>query len=74
MSNTVPSRAEGPVMPRSDERPHPEVDWAAIEREPEFQELVQRFDAVDGRAGLEQPEQILRCAERLALPVGLEIL
>ena len=42
MSNTVPPRAEGPVTPRSDERPHPEVDWEAIEQEPEFRELVQR--------------------------------
>ena len=35
-----PLQPREPVLPRSDERPHPEIDWAAIEREPEFQELV----------------------------------
>jgi uncharacterized membrane protein (DUF485 family) len=25
-----------------DDRPHPEVDWEAVERRPEFQELVRR--------------------------------
>jgi uncharacterized membrane protein (DUF485 family) len=42
MSDTLPPRGEGPVLPRSDERPHPEIDWSMIEREPEFQELVHR--------------------------------
>jgi uncharacterized membrane protein (DUF485 family) len=40
MSDPLQPRGQGPALPRSDERPHPEVDWAAIEREPEFQELV----------------------------------
>ena len=31
-----------PHAARTEDRSHPEIDWAAIEREPEFQELVRR--------------------------------
>jgi uncharacterized membrane protein (DUF485 family) len=42
MPDTLPPRGEVPVVPRSADRPHPEIDWSAIARSPEFQELVRR--------------------------------
>ena len=38
MSDELPPGDPGSVTPR----PHPEIDWSAIERDPEFQELVHR--------------------------------
>jgi uncharacterized membrane protein (DUF485 family) len=29
-------------VPRTDDRPHPTIDWEAIERSPEFRELARR--------------------------------
>jgi uncharacterized membrane protein (DUF485 family) len=42
MSETLPPRGEPPVVPRPSDPPHPQIDWSAIAREPEFQELVHR--------------------------------
>jgi uncharacterized membrane protein (DUF485 family) len=42
MSEAFPPRDQEPAAPRSTDRPQPDVDWSAIEREPEFQELVRR--------------------------------
>jgi uncharacterized membrane protein (DUF485 family) len=42
MSEAAPPRGPRPVVRRSPEQPQPEIDWSAIERTPEFQELVRR--------------------------------
>jgi uncharacterized membrane protein (DUF485 family) len=42
MSEAPPPRGEEPAAPRSADRPHPEIDWGAIERDPDFVELVRR--------------------------------
>jgi uncharacterized membrane protein (DUF485 family) len=42
MSDELPFGDQRPLTPRLADRPHPEIDWAAIEREADFQELVRR--------------------------------
>ncbi len=42
MSDALPPGDPRPVAPQSAERPHPEINWSAIERDPDFQELVRR--------------------------------
>lgn len=42
MSDELPPGDRRPVAPRPADRPHAEIDWPAIERSPEFQELVHR--------------------------------
>jgi uncharacterized membrane protein (DUF485 family) len=42
MSDELPPGDRRPVAPRPADRPHAEIDWSAIERSPEFQELVHR--------------------------------
>jgi uncharacterized membrane protein (DUF485 family) len=41
MPEALPPR-RSTTAPRSADRPQPEIDWFAVEREPEFQELVRR--------------------------------
>jgi uncharacterized membrane protein (DUF485 family) len=43
MSDELPPGDQRPVAPlQPADRPHAEIDWSAIERAPEFQELVHR--------------------------------
>ncbi|HWH92487.1 MAG TPA: DUF485 domain-containing protein [Baekduia sp.] len=42
MSDDLPPADQRPVAPRLADRPQPEIDWSAIERDPDFQELVRR--------------------------------
>jgi uncharacterized membrane protein (DUF485 family) len=42
MSDALPPGDPRPAVPQSAERPHPEINWSAIERDPDFQELVRR--------------------------------
>jgi uncharacterized membrane protein (DUF485 family) len=43
MSEELPPGDQRPVVPpQAADRPHAEIDWTAIERAPEFQELVHR--------------------------------
>jgi uncharacterized membrane protein (DUF485 family) len=41
MSEALPPRDQS-TAPRSADRPHLEIDWRAIERDPDFHELVRR--------------------------------
>jgi uncharacterized membrane protein (DUF485 family) len=42
MSEELPPRDQRSAAVTAADRPHPEIDWLAVEREPEFQELVRR--------------------------------
>jgi uncharacterized membrane protein (DUF485 family) len=42
MSDELPPGDRRPIVPQATDRPHAEIDWSAIERAPEFQELVHR--------------------------------
>jgi uncharacterized membrane protein (DUF485 family) len=42
MSDVLPPGDPRPLTPRLADRPHPEIDWPAIERDPSFRELVHR--------------------------------
>ena len=42
MSDELPQGDRRPAVPQPAHRPHAQIDWSAIERAPEFQELVHR--------------------------------